>query len=99
MRVLVHCVAIICLVCASLGIVMVKPAAAIGACNANGMKVATGRAQPTLNLDPDTVQISEAKCGMMSASWTAKLPNGDTYKCKSDDMLRNPYCFKVEKPK
>lgn len=95
MRVLVLLAAIIALASASLSIA-VTPAAALGACNANNMKVGTGRALPGLNIDPDAVQISEAKCGMFSASWTARLPNGDTYKCKADDMLRNPYCFKVE---
>ena len=74
-------------------------ALAFGACNKENMRVQTGRAQQSLNIDPDSVQITEPKCGIMAASWTAHLNNGDIYKCKSDDMLRNPYCFKVEQPK
>jgi hypothetical protein len=46
------------------------------------------------NFTPDQVTVSNVDRGMTNVDWTAVTPDGTTYKCSSDDMLRRPNCVK-----
>lgn len=43
---------------------------------------------------PTDIQVTEVKRGLMNVGWKATTPNGDTYDCSADDMLRRVNCVK-----
>jgi len=46
------------------------------------------------NLKPTDIIISDVKRGALNVDWKATTPDGTTYGCSADDMLRRINCVK-----
>ena len=46
------------------------------------------------NLKPSDITISDVKRGALNVDWKATTPDGTTYDCSADDMVRRVNCVK-----
>ena len=46
------------------------------------------------NLKPSDITISEVNRGTLNVDWKATTPDGTTYECSADDMVRRVNCVK-----
>ena len=46
------------------------------------------------NLKPTDITISDVKRGALNVDWKATTPDGTTYDCSADDMVRRVNCVK-----
>ena len=46
------------------------------------------------NLKPSDITITDVKRGALNVEWKATTPDGTTYDCNADDMVRRVNCVK-----
>lgn len=46
------------------------------------------------NLNPSDITITDVKRGALNVYWKATTPDGTTYDCNADDMVRRVNCVK-----
>lgn len=79
----------------NIALILIALSLSLSACASKnaGLQIATASSVDG-NYSPSEIQVVHRDWSLQSVEWVARVGDGSTYKCFSDDDLHNPKCRK-----